>query len=117
MIVQLMDLYMKKLFLILIILSSYAFASDFISAKQSKSYLGKNKTVCAKVVQVVTKNGNTFVNFEHKYPNQTFYLYITEPENYINLNNVKGKKICSHGKIELFKNKPMQKNPKSIMIK
>lgn len=98
------------------IFSLNCFASDFITAKQAVNYKNKTKTVCAKVVQVVSKNGITYVNFDKKYPNQTFYLFITQKENYIDLKKVKGKKICSHGKIELFKNIPMHKDPKSIMI-
>lgn len=107
---------MKKLFFLLMIFSLNCFASDFITAKQAVNYKNKTKTVCAKVVQVVSKNGITYVNFDKKYPNQTFYLFITQKENYIDLKKVKGKKICSHGKIELFKNIPMHKDPKSIMI-
>lgn len=107
---------MKKIFLLLLIFSLNSFASDFITPKQAAYHKGRTQTVCAKAVQVVTKNGVTYVNFEKKYPNQTFYLFITQKENYIDLKKVAGKKICSHGKIELYKNIPMHKNPKSIMI-
>ncbi|MBQ2381681.1 MAG: hypothetical protein II291_03825 [Succinivibrio sp.] len=107
---------MKKLFFLLMIFSLNCFASDFITAKQAVNYKNKTKTVCAKVVQVVKHNTITYVNFDKKYPNQSFYLYISEPDGYIDLTLTNGKKVCSHGKIELYKNKPMQKNPKSIMI-
>lgn len=107
---------MKKLLLVLALISFGSFGEDYISPDQAYMFNGQNKTVCGTVAQTVTRKGYVYVNYGNKYPNQTFHLFITKPKNYNNLNQLTNKKVCGYGKIEMYKNKPEITNPKSINI-
>jgi DNA/RNA endonuclease YhcR with UshA esterase domain len=73
------------------------------------TYVGKNVTVEGVVTAVSTsKKGNTFINFEGFYPNQTFTGWVPARTDlaWDNLESLKGKKVKITGTIQLYQGKP-----------
>lgn len=49
--------------------------TNYIRADQVSRYVGKEVSVCGKVVQIhTTRNGDTFINLDRPHPYQNFYF-------------------------------------------
>src|SRR5271166_1583915 len=100
---------------LVICLAPYLNAQDLQVIKDSETaqYVGKNVEVRGLVVAVYTsKNGNTFINFGAKYPNQTFVGYIpngSELAGDRRTSTLQGKVIGITGAVELYNEKPQIK--------
>lgn len=46
------------------------------TAENASRYIGQEVTVCGKVAQVATVNGDIFVNLEKRHPYNDFYFYL-----------------------------------------
>ena len=107
---------MKKLLISCVFISLCSFGDDYISPEQAYMFNGQNKTVCGTVAQTVSRKGYVYVNYGNMYPNQSFHLFITKPNNYNNLDQLTNKKVCGYGRIEMYRNKPEITNPIRINI-
>lgn len=100
---------MKKIILIafLFFAVSIAYSQTTITTKEAKDHIGETLTVSGKVFDVFTSNkGRTLINFDDKYPNQTFTVVING-ENNIDFSAVKaGSVLTVNGLIESYKDKP-----------
>ncbi len=89
-----------------------------------KFYVGKEITVCAKVMDTYvskTNEGTTFVNFGNPYPKSTFTVVIFEAAlpnfKYTPSMYLKDKNVCITGKVKIFKGKPEMIVKKEEQIK
>jgi DNA/RNA endonuclease YhcR with UshA esterase domain len=102
---------MKKLIfvfgLLLLFVTSHAFAQDVISSKDAKDNIGKTAQVKGKVVSVfASKNGNTYINFDEKSPNQTFTVVLFK-DAAIDISSItEGCTLTVSGEIKDYKGKP-----------
>jgi DNA/RNA endonuclease YhcR with UshA esterase domain len=84
-----------------------------IKDSEAAQYVGKNVEVRGLVVAVYTsKNGNTFLNFGEKYPNQTFIGYIPAGSELAGERwtvTLQGKVIGITGTVEIYHGKPQVK--------
>src|SRR2546427_685823 len=100
---------MKQIFFIVIILliSTGIYSQTAISSKEAKDHIGETTTVTGKVADVFTsQKGKTLINFDDKYPNQTFTVVIPE-DSKIDISNIKaGITLTVNGLIESYKDKP-----------
>jgi DNA/RNA endonuclease YhcR with UshA esterase domain len=99
---------------LLICLAPRLNAQDLRVIKDSEAaqYVGKNVEVRGLVVAVYTsENGNIFVNFGAKYPNQTFIGYIPAGSELAGEWTVtlQGKVIGITGMVEMYHGKPQVK--------
>jgi DNA/RNA endonuclease YhcR with UshA esterase domain len=100
---------------LLICLAPRLNSQDLQVIKDSKAaqYLGKNVEVRGLVVAVYTsKNGNIFLNFGAKYPNQTFIGYIPQGSELASDRwtvTLHGKVIGVTGTVEIYHGKPQVK--------
>lgn len=107
---------MKRIVLLslLVIIGVTVYTQDTITANVAKNYIGKEITVCGKVVSpkfLASSNGKpTYLNLDKKYPNHIFTIVIWEevrkefdfkPEVYY-LN----KEVCVYGRVSVYKEKP-----------
>ncbi len=98
---------------------------DCIQASDTKNYIGKNISVCGKVVSATyasrTKGKPTFINLDKPYPNQVFSIVVWgddrskfgTPEN-----DFRDKTIRVTGKVELFRGTPeiVVTDPSQVVI-
>lgn len=104
---------MKKLIfvfglLFLFVLShSNSFAQDVIASKDAKDNIGKTVQVKGKVAGVfASKNGNTYINFDEKSPNQTFTVVLFK-ETQLDISSItEGCTLTISGEIKEYKGKP-----------
>jgi DNA/RNA endonuclease YhcR with UshA esterase domain len=100
---------MRRLFLVtvLLLIASGVFSQTVITTKEAKDHVGETLTVSGKVFDVFTSNkGRTLINFDDKYPNQTFTVVINS-ENNIDFSSIKtGSILTVSGLIESYKDKP-----------
>jgi DNA/RNA endonuclease YhcR with UshA esterase domain len=100
---------MKQIFFIAIILfiSAGIYSQTVLTSKEAKDHIGETVSVMGKVADVYTsKNGRTLINFDDKYPNQTFTVVIPE-DSKIDISNIKaGVTLTVSGLIESYKDKP-----------
>jgi hypothetical protein len=83
--------------------------STVIPDTEAAQHVGQKATVEGTVVAVFTsKNGNTFINFGDRYPNQSFTGWIPRDSELAgsDLGGLEGKKVKVTGTIELYKGKP-----------
>lgn len=107
----------KYVFISLIVCCfNVSYADDFVIADDAADYVGNLVVVCGKVVEVHTTRKHVFVNFEKKYPDQPFHVYINKPEKYIDMNTTINKNICVKGTVMLFNDRPEIKNPSSLKV-
>ena len=99
-------------------------AADAISSAQAKDHLNETRTVCGRVADaryLETGSQATFLNFDKKYPQNTFLAFIatenrarfgTPEKQYL------GKDICVTGKILEYNAKPeiVLTDPKQIRV-
>jgi|SRR5215469_863942 len=90
--------------------SLQAQAATVIPDTEATQHVGQQATVEGTVVAVFTsKNGNTFLNFGGRYPNQTFTGWIPTDSALaadISLSGLEGKTVRITGVITLYKGKP-----------
>lgn len=102
---------MKKLIfvfgLLLLFVSSHAFAQEVIASKDAKDNIGKTAHVKGKVVGVfASKNGNTYINFDEKSPNQTFTVVLFK-DTQVDISKItEGSILTISGEIKEYKGKP-----------
>ena len=100
---------MKKIILITFLLFcvAAAYSQTAITSKEAKDHIGETLTISGKVNDVFTSNkGRTLINFDDKYPNQTFTVVINSESN-IDFSLVKAGSILTvSGLIESYKDKP-----------
>ena|SRR5258706_8206592 len=100
---------MKKLILtaLLLFAVTVAYSQATITSKEAKDHIGETLTVTGKVNDVYTSNkGRTLINFDDKYPNQTFTVVINGESN-IDFSAIKaGSVLTVNGLIESYKDKP-----------
>jgi DNA/RNA endonuclease YhcR with UshA esterase domain len=81
-----------------------------IADTDAAQHVGQKATVEGVVVAVSSSGkGNTFINFDGKYPHQTFTGWIPKDSELAGgstLSGLEGKKIKITGTIELYKRKP-----------
>lgn len=102
---------MKKLIfvfgLLLLFVTSHAFAQDVISSKEAKDNIGKTLKVRGKVVSIfASKNGNTYINFDEKSPNQTFTVVLFKDSKADISLLAEGDTVTISGEIKDYKGKP-----------
>ena len=86
-------------------------SKNAILASDSINYVGETKIVCGTLAQFVnTKNTGkkSYMNFDAKYPNQTFTAVIDDIDlnNFLDITGMIGNRICLQGQIVLYKSKP-----------
>ena len=102
--------------LLLVLLATWLAASleaqtaTVIPDTEAAQHVGQQATVEGTVVAVFTsKNGNTFLNFGGRYPNQTFTGWISKESALAadpSLASLEGKTVKITGTINLFRGKP-----------
>lgn len=102
---------MKKLIfvlgLLLLFVASHSYAQDVISSKDAKDNIGKTANVKGKVVSVfASKNGNTYINFDEKSPNQTFTVVLFKDSSVDISKITEGCTLTINGEIKDYKGKP-----------
>ncbi len=104
---------MKKLIpLIFLILGIAKIHAQTIAADSIASYVGKEVTVCEKVIDthVTKESGVTYLNFGHPYPAQSFtgVIFAGDAKNfqYDPAVYLKGKTICVTGIVKIYKDRP-----------
>lgn len=102
---------MKKLifamgFFILFIFS-HSYAQDAILSKDAKDNIGKTAVVKGKVASIfASKNGNTYINFDEKSPNQTFTVVLFK-DSQVDVSSItEGCILSVSGEIKEYKGKP-----------
>ncbi|HOC56961.1 MAG TPA: hypothetical protein PKI20_15195 [Verrucomicrobiota bacterium] len=72
-----------------------------IGAAQAGEYIGKQATVTGVVAQVSVRPGITFLNFDRKYPSNTFAAIVRNrnTNGFENLPALKGKAVAVSGKV------------------
>ena len=101
---------MKKLICVLgllLLFVSHSFAQDVIASKDAKDNIGKTAHVKGKVVSIFeSKNGNTYINFDDKSPNQTFTVVLFK-DTKLDLSKItEGSTLTVSGEIKEYKGKP-----------
>jgi len=100
---------MKKITLIIFMLIAVTslYSQTAITSKEAKDHIGETLTVTGKVNDVFTSNkGRTLINFDDKYPNQSFTVVINGESN-IDFSAIKaGSVLTVNGLIESYKDKP-----------
>ena len=96
---------MKVLILISYLISFTAMANtNYIGTDQVSRYVGKEVSVCGKVVQIhTTRNGDTFINLDRPHPYQNFYFYLYNQ--YVNKEIFLNKTLCRKGVVNSHKGK------------
>jgi DNA/RNA endonuclease YhcR with UshA esterase domain len=81
---------------------------ETIAAKETGDYIGKNVIVKGYVADVVIRPKVNYLNFDKKYPDQTFtaVIFPKDAENFNDLYAYKNKNVRVKGKIELYRGKP-----------
>lgn len=103
---------MKNFILCIIIFYSYSLRAQTIIPDSAKNFVGKEVTVCGKVMGTYTaKSDNTlFLNFGHDYPDQVFTAVIFSDDQKKFSENpatlFKDKTVCVKGTVKLYKGKP-----------
>jgi DNA/RNA endonuclease YhcR with UshA esterase domain len=104
---------MKKLIfvlgLLLLFISAHSasFAQDVIASKDAKDNIGKTATVKGKVASIfASRNGNTYINFDEKSPNQTFTVVLFK-DAAVDISKItEGSILTVSGEIKDYKGKP-----------
>lgn len=102
---------MKKLIfvlgLLLLFVSSHSFAQEVIASKDAKDNIGKTAQVKGKVASIfASKNGNTYINFDEKSPNQTFTVALFK-DSQVDISSItEGCILTISGEIKDYKGKP-----------
>jgi len=101
---------MKKLLLITLIITSFAFkssAQEKFNISDFKKYVGKKVTLCDTVYSFkIFSDTLTMLYMGGKFPNQKFTIVVTGKEIQLNTDSIKGKHICVTGDLSLYKDKP-----------
>src|SRR6516164_2730297 len=88
-------------------------AATVIPDTEAAQHVGQQATVEGTVVAVFTsENGNTFLNFDGRYPNQIFTGWIPKDSALADdpsLSSLEGKKVGVTGKIDLYHGRPETK--------
>ncbi len=78
--------------------------TNYIRTDQVSRYVGKEVSVCGKVVQIhTTRNGDTFINLDRPHPYQNFYFYLYNQ--YVNKEIFLNKTLCRKGVVNSHKGK------------
>ncbi len=100
---------MKKIILALFIFfaASCAYSQTVINAADAKDHVGETVMVKGKVADVFTsQKGRTLINFDDKYPNQTFTVVINEDTKIDFSAITAGSTLTVNGLIKVYKDKP-----------
>jgi DNA/RNA endonuclease YhcR with UshA esterase domain len=100
---------MKTIFLIVLffVTASYGYSQTVINSQDAQDHIGETIMVKGKVADVYTSpKGKTLLNFDNKYPNQTFTAVINE-DSKIDISTITaGVTLTVNGLIKSFKDKP-----------
>ena len=112
---------MKKIFFIVLFIAASAagYSQTVITSLEAKDHIGETVTVKGLVAFVFTTNkGKTLINFDEKYPNQSFTVVVSE-ESKIDISAIKaGSVFTVKGEIKSYKDKPeMQLESNDQIIK
>ncbi len=79
-----------------------------LTVKEARFHVGENWTVCGYLAQVVDGDKYSFLNFELKYPDNTFAGVIPNDAflEFKGINLYVGKEVCIKGIIETYRDKP-----------
>lgn len=97
--------------------------AQHITTSEAVNFIKQQKTVCGFVSQVYTFNRGIFINFDHKYPNQTFTAVIWNSDlkhfERSKLDALVQREICVTGVLEEFKQTPrvVLYNQQQLIIK
>jgi hypothetical protein len=102
---------MKKLLLVILISSVFAFKAhaqrESFSLPYFKKHVGKKVTMCDTVTSYKLFNDSlTMLNMGGQYPYQKFTVVVTGNEINLNLDDIKGKHICVSGDKSIYLGKP-----------
>jgi DNA/RNA endonuclease YhcR with UshA esterase domain len=91
----------------ILFIAAGAGAQTAITSQDTKDHVGETVTVSGKVFDVfTTKTGKTLINFDNKYPNQTFTVVVNE-DSKVDISAIKaGSVLTISGLIKTFKDKP-----------
>lgn len=93
---------------------------EIISTKDAGNYIGKTVTVEGYIADVVTRPKVNYLNFDSKFPKNTFtaVIFPKDAENFENLNIFRNKNVRVKGKIEMYRGKPqiIVSSPEQINI-
>lgn len=83
----------------------------YIQAVDAKNYIGEYKEVCGFIADIKQFSKGVYINLDGKYPNIPFTIVVWERDFTSELDKalneiISTSKICIHGKIESFKDKP-----------
>lgn len=80
----------------------------FLEAEKANLHIGKTQTVCGIFAELKKFSGGYYINFNLKYPNQPFSVFIKNNNGYLldNIDKKINEVICIYGKIEEYKGKP-----------
>ncbi len=100
---------MKNLIIVAFIFfaASSAYSQSEISSADAKDHIGETVMVKGKVADVYTSpKGRTLINFDDKYPNQTFTVVINE-DTKVDISSISaGSTLTVTGLIKSYKDKP-----------
>jgi len=100
---------MKTILIIafLLLTASYGYSQTVINSQDAKDHIGETVMVKGKVFDVYTSpKGKTLINFDNKFPNQTFTAVINEGSNIDVSTITAGVTLTVNGLIKSFKDKP-----------
>ena len=102
--------------LLVLIFTGCAHANLVVSAHEALNYIGQRATVCGYAAQIVANKQYIFLNFDYRYPNQTFTVFITPEVRYNNIHQFEKRKVCALGTVGIYKGKAEMTNPQSLQI-
>ncbi|MBV6478888.1 MAG: hypothetical protein HGGPFJEG_01645 [Ignavibacteria bacterium] len=88
--------------------SEFAFSSESISPAEAKNHIGDSITVHGYVADVYVSEKVAYLNFDNKFPKNTFTCTIFKKyfTSFGDLTGFKNKNVLVTGKISIYKNKP-----------
>lgn len=93
---------------------------DIINTKKVSDYINKNAIVEGYVADVVIRPKVNYLNFDNKFPKQSFtaVIFPKDAEKFDDLNTYKNKNARVKGKVHLYKGKPqiIVNSPEQIQI-
>lgn len=95
--------------LLLVLLPITLLSAQVVTDAEAGSHVGEQVTVRGVVANVYTsRSGNTFLNFGHPYPEQTFagVIFRSASGRFPNPSQWEGKVVLVTGTIRLYKGKP-----------
>lgn len=100
---------MKKLIILFILSAAFTIkaSAQSFNAEEFRNNLGKTKTLCDTVSSIkIFSDTLTLINMGGNYPNQKYTIAVKGNKLVLDWPNLKGKRLCVTGVLELHKYRP-----------